>query len=71
MPGNALPRAKLAGGSAAGIVPGLLLGNGLGRRDAAMAELLKMSVEEFSRHLLEALSQEQPLPSPCLWFLLP
>jgi hypothetical protein len=50
-PGNALPRAELAGGFAAGIVPGLLPGNGSGRRDAAMAELPKMPVEEFSRHL--------------------
>jgi hypothetical protein len=32
-----------------------------------MVELPNMSVEEFSRHLGEALSQEQPLPSPCLW----
>jgi hypothetical protein len=55
MPGNALPRAELAGGSAAGIVPGLLPENDSERRDAAMAELPKMSVEEYSRHLREAL----------------
>jgi hypothetical protein len=48
MPGNALPREELAGGFAAGIVPGPFPGNGLGRRGAAMEELLKMSVEEFS-----------------------
>jgi hypothetical protein len=65
MPDNALPREELAGGSAAGIVPRPLLGNGSGKRGAAMAEILKMLVEEFSRHLQEALSQEQPLPSPC------
>jgi hypothetical protein len=67
IPGNALPREELAGGSAVGIVPGPLQGDGSGRRGATMAELPKIPVEEFSRHLREALSQEQPLPSPCLW----
>jgi hypothetical protein len=46
--GNALPMAELAEGSAVSIVPGPLPGNGSGRRDAAMAELPKMPVEEFS-----------------------
>jgi hypothetical protein len=34
-----------------------------------MAELLKMSVEDPSRHLREALSQEQLLPLICHWRL--
>jgi hypothetical protein len=32
-----------------------------------MAELPKMPIEDPSRHLREALSQEQLLPSPCHW----
>jgi hypothetical protein len=34
-----------------------------------MAELPKMLVEDPSRHLREALLQEQLLPSPCHWRL--
>jgi hypothetical protein len=48
MPGYALPREELARGSAMGIIPGPLLGNGSERRGAAMAELPKMPVKEFS-----------------------
>jgi hypothetical protein len=51
VPSNALPAAELAEGFAAGIVSGPLPGNGSGRRDATMAELPKMPVEELSRHL--------------------
>jgi hypothetical protein len=52
VPGNALPSglswSELVGGPVAGIIPGIFLGSGEGQRDAAMAELPKMPVEELS-----------------------
>jgi hypothetical protein len=49
-------RTELARGLGVGIIPGRLPGNGKGSRGATMIELPKMSVEEFSGHLQEALS---------------
>jgi hypothetical protein len=47
MPGQS-SEAELAERLFACIIPGRLLGNGKGQRDAAMTELPKMLVEEFS-----------------------
>jgi hypothetical protein len=55
-----LAEGRACRGFCRGHLPGPLPGNGLGRRDAAMAELLKMPIEELSRHLQEALSQSNP-----------
>jgi hypothetical protein len=55
VPDNALSGglswAELSRGPTVGIIPGILPGNVEGKRDTAMAELPKMSVEELSQHL--------------------